>query len=171
MITAKRQTEILRGQTSCAQRVFSAVPAQSQWSTTQIHQELARLGIHIDRAKIMGSLKSLIDSGLVTEKGSQFQRAEIKRAVAKQEPKTGDQQMAVSKQAQNALIKKPVPQDASNLDKLGALSSRVIQLAAQLKEIASDIDAAAIEIVEQKATDDANVAKLKQLQALLKEIG
>jgi outer membrane murein-binding lipoprotein Lpp len=119
----------------------------------------------------MGSLRSLIDSGLVTEKGSQFQRAEIKRAVAKQEPKTGDQQMAVSKQAQNALIKKPVPQDASNLDKLGALSSRVIQLAAQLKEIASDIDAAAIEIVEQKATDDANVAKLKQLQALLKEIG
>jgi chemotaxis protein histidine kinase CheA len=85
------------------------------------------------------------------QKGSQFQRAEIKRAVAKQEPKTGDQQMAVSKQAQNALIKNPVPQDASNLDKLGALSSRVIQLAAQLKEIASDIDAAAIEIVEQKA--------------------
>ena len=46
MITANRQAEILRGQTSCAQRVFSVVPAQSQWSTTQIHQELARIGIH-----------------------------------------------------------------------------------------------------------------------------
>lgn len=169
MIAENRLSELLRGQTTCAQRVYSAVPIQEFWSTTQIHSELSRIGIHIDRAKIVGSLRSLSAAGIVTEKNDTFKRSDSRKMTQKEKPEA--KKLAVSKQSQNALVKPAVTPDASSLDKLADLSSKVVSVAAMLKEIASEIDAAAIEIVEKKSSDDANVAKLKQLQALLKEIG
>ena len=79
MITANRQAEILRGQTSCAQRVFSLSRHKASEHNPDTSGACAYRYPH-RQGKIMGSLKSLIDSGLVTEKGSSFQRAEIKRA-------------------------------------------------------------------------------------------
>ena len=49
MITANRQAEILEGK-RLVRSVFYR-PGTKPVSTTQIHQELARIGIHIDRAK------------------------------------------------------------------------------------------------------------------------
>ncbi len=169
MIADNRVAELLRGQTATAQRVYSAVPMQEYWSTTQIHSELVRLGIHIDRAKIVGSLRSLTASGIVSEKSDTFKRADTRKTSVKDKQET--KKVAISKQAQNALVKQTPPPEPSSLDKLADLSAKVVSVAATLKEIASEIDAAAIEIVEKKSSDDANVAKLKQLQALLKEIG
>ncbi len=169
MITANRVAELLRGQTTTAQRVYSAVPIQEYWSTTQIHSELARLGIHIDRAKIVGALRSLAASGVVSDKGDTFKRADTRKPTVKD--KTETKKVAISRQAQNALVKQTPPPEPSRLDKLADLSAKVVSVAAMLTDIASEIDAAAIEIVEKESSDDANVAKLKQLQALLKEIG
>lgn len=57
------------------------------------------------------------------------------------------------------------------VDKLVELSARIGQLAHLIKELASEISDATIEVQGQIESNDADSQKLKQLQSLLKSLG
>ena len=69
--------------------------------------------------------------------------------------------------AKPALIKNPTP----HIDKLAMISNQARSIAEQIKELASNIETAAIEIDEQIKQGTEETAKLKQLQQLLKSLG
>jgi hypothetical protein len=56
------------------------------------------------------------------------------------------------------------------MDILGALAARAVHISNQAKDLSNDISNAAVEIQARVEVNEADSAKLKQLQALLKGI-
>lgn len=161
MLSPSRFHQLYACQTAVCKKVYDAVPKVDAWTPAQIVGELARLGRRSDTHLVTGCLATLVDAGLVYEpRRGQFLREPIREIVLT--PKE-----AMTKEAP------PVPAAAVHqgpLDKLGALSTRAGQLAELLRTLATDIADAAVEMQAQIEANVADLAKLKQLQALLKSL-
>lgn len=186
-MTMSRQRALLNGQTAIARKVFSAIPITESWTARQIYSELCRLGHSVDFKVQAGCLAALICAGLVIEPtAGNYRRAAVKQFVelTKPEAKPGKTVIAAEVTAATrnkdiemeakpaaalkpALIKNPAP----HIDKLAMISNQARGIADQLKDLASNIETAAIEIDEQIKTGNEETAKLKQLQQLLKSLG
>lgn len=172
MLSYTRFCQLLDGQTAIAKKVFGATPISEEWTLHQIQAELIRTGQGRERQATEGALRGLVRTGLVAEtKNGFFQRAKckdppsmldlIEKAAAQKQP----QENAMT--AKPALIKNPAP----HIDKLAMISNQARSIAEQIKELASNIETAAIEIDEQIKQGTEETAKLKQLQQLLKSLG
>lgn len=187
-MNASKFKSIWNGLTIVAQKVYTAVPMQGAWTAHQIHAELGRLQTARDMHTTAGCLNSLVRSGVVLEsQRGYFTRAPIRGAVGKLEPakelsEETPQEAAQSNvaQTQTETVKEPEmaapsvlaikPAVKDPIDRLTELSGRVMSLSGSLKQLANDIDQAALDITEQMNVVDADTKKLKQLQAMLKEL-
>ena len=125
--------------------------------------ELSRLGFSYSFDKpIIGILNRLKDLGLVKElEPGKFQRIAVTAKVIKQEPKAfsltvGSKEIMTTKETKTPLFV------------LNDLAMQAIQLGGLCKKLASDIEAAAINIDDHIALTSKDSIKLKQLQDLLK---
>ena len=152
---------LFRGISEQAKKVYDCVPIADAWKPAQIMTDLHRKNISMnDYRVVMGCINTMIDAGLIVEgpKGH-FKREGIK-------PKQADEIDLHSRVKTNkeASMTKPTPAKPGPLDLLGDFASR-------LRALANDAESIALAIASQTETNDAETAKLRQLQALLKSIG
>ena len=161
-----RQQQILAGQSSIAQKVFTLVPIQAAWSNHEIHgAALTAKATGASPYAIRRALGELKEAGLIREPvGGKFQRDAAT-------PKTIKEQ-AVTQVAKQAVVSIKKPEGA--LDVLASLSGEVVSLAddfsRRMKALASRIEEVALSVEVERETNAAAVGKLKQLQELLKGI-
>lgn len=161
-----RQQQILAGQSSIAQKVFTLVPIQAAWSNHEIHG--AAINAKATGASpyaIRRALGELKEAGLIREPvGGKFQRDAAT-------PKTIKEQ-AVTQVAKQTVVSIKKPEGA--LDVLASLSGEVVSLAddfsKRMKALAARIEEVALSVEAERETNAAAVGKLKQLQELLKGI-
>jgi hypothetical protein len=161
-----RQQQILAGQSSIAQKVFTLVPIQAAWSNHEIHgAALTAKATGASPYAIRRALGELKEAGLIREPvGGKFQRDAAT-------PKTIKEQ-AVTQVAKKSVVSIKKPEGA--LDVLASLSGEVVSLAddfsKRMKALASRIEEVALSVEAERETNAAAVGKLKQLQELLKGI-
>lgn len=111
-----------------------------------------------DYRVVMGCVNTMIDSGLVKEvsKGL-FRREEIRE-------KSDTKEFKVIKQTKETPMVKQTTQEVSPIELLGAFASK-------LRELANEAENIAIAVAGQAEKNDAETAKMRQLQALLKSLG
>lgn len=164
-MNSARAEALLRGMTSVAQRIYQAVPIAEAWTAAQINAELIRGNTRIDRRVFQACLSALHDVHLIADKGQgRYQRTAIKEkptaAIEDAMPIAPRAIPAPPTAAHNPTQAKPQP---SPLDLLGALSAR-------LRTLADEVDSAALLIDAQISANQEDMAKLKQLQSLLKSM-
>ncbi|NMZ09283.1 hypothetical protein HBO37_28510 [Pseudomonas proteolytica] len=161
-----RQQQILAGQSSIAQKVFTLVPIQAAWSNHEIHgAALTAKATGASPYAIRRALGELKEAGLIREPvGGKFQRDAAT-------PKTIKEQ-AVTQVAKQAVVS--IKKSEGALDVLASLSGEVVSLAddfsKRMKALASRIEEVALSVEAERETNAAAVGKLKQLQELLKGI-
>ncbi|MFI7799686.1 hypothetical protein PSFL_07690 [Pseudomonas sp. DD1] len=161
-----RQQQILAGQSSIAQKVFTLVPIQAAWSNHEIHgAALTAKATGASPYAIRRALGELKEAGLIREPvGGKFQRDAST-------PKTIKEQ-AVTQVAKQAVVS--IKKSEGALDVLASLSGEVVSLAddfsKRMKALASRIEEVALSVEAERETNAAAVGKLKQLQELLKGI-
>ena len=166
---------IHHGMTAVAKKVYEAVPMSEAWSHSQIHTEIHRLGYGVQYNIMSGCLNSLIGAGLVIEPSKGHFKREPVREPAIQlpsKPVTPPPQTTPQPEEPmaNTAITTTPPKAIAPLDRLMTLASRAVDLSKAAKTLANDIDDAAIAITQEIAATDAQYVKLRQLQALLKEV-
>ncbi|WP_330208901.1 hypothetical protein [Pseudomonas sp. Z13] len=161
-----RQQQILAGQSSIAQKVFTLVPIQAAWSNHEIHgAALTAKATGASPYAIRRALGELKEAGLIREPvGGKFKRDAAT-------PKTIKEQ-AVTQVAKQAVVS--IKKSEGALDVLASLSGEVVSLAddfsKRMKALASRIEEVALSVEAERETNAAAVGKLKQLQELLKGI-
>lgn len=163
-----RFNAIFSGMTAVAKKVYEAVPIAEKWTQQQIASELHRNGSPVELRLVAGCLNSLISAGLVTEPGTGlFRRETVRAAIKKTVPAEQTEQKEEMKTNTEAAAKAP---QACPIDKLGQLAQRVAQLSAMAKELAEEINEAAIEAQAKMEENTEAVKKFQQLQSLLKGV-
>lgn len=161
-----RQQQILAGQSSIAQKVFTLVPIQAAWSNHEIHgAAITAKATGASPYAIRRALGELKEAGLIHEPvGGKFQRDAAT-------PKT-IKEPAVTQVAKQAVVS--IKKSEGALDVLASLSGEVVSLAddfsKRMKALATRIEEVALSVEAERETNAAAVGKLKQLQELLKGI-
>ena len=161
-----RQQQILAGQSSIAQKVFTLVPIQAAWSNHEIHgAALTAKATGASPYAIRRALGELKEAGLIREPvGGKFQRD-----AATPKP---DKEQAVTQVAKQAVVS--IKKSEGALDVLASLSGEVVSLAddfsKRMKALAVRIEEVALSVEAERESNAAAVGKLKQLQELLKGI-
>ncbi|MDR5802344.1 hypothetical protein [Caballeronia sp. LZ001] len=161
-MTPARFQAALSGQSAIAKKVLEMVPKQDAWSRNEIAMHLRRVTKSSpDVAVLDGCLLRLQEAGLVREKfKGRFQRVEVREK---------ESMVTVAAKQIESSSAGSVPSH-SVLDILSALSGRARKLAGDLTELASDVETAALTIEQRQAQDSADLAKLRQFQALFKSL-
>jgi hypothetical protein len=177
-MTESKFNSLFSGLTSIARKVYECVPISAPWTASQIYSEIKRQGSSLDIKSIAGCLCSLVNQGLVLErKKGEFIRASVKKKIESTTIPTISVKAPTtieSKSTNSMEINMDVKVSANKKDpinKLGDISTRALQISADLKSLANDIENTALEIAEHMSSRDAENAKLKQLQQLLKSLG
>lgn len=155
-MTPEKQKQKLQGQTSLAQKVFQYVPIAEEWQPSLIGQAMTRgCGSRTDPVTIGGCLRALTDAGLVraTSRGT-FQRMPVSQPT----PQPQKQEKEIKPM--------PTPTQSAPTSAIDLLAS----IAQKLREVAGEIDNAALAIEEGQAKNSQEAEKLKQLKALFKEL-
>lgn len=160
------------GQTSVARKVLSAIPIQERWSAKQIVCELARLRTPVDSRTVGGCLNSLISSGLVREAPpGQFQRVPYKGEKPVQTEREPTMRVVSSNGNSGNSVNDQKKHLIDPLDHLGRSAVALKNLGKTLQELAVEIEEAALAMAEKCSNSDGEIAKLRQLQELLKSLG
>ncbi|MEJ7804391.1 MAG: hypothetical protein WKG03_00500 [Telluria sp.] len=174
MMSQSRFASMHNGLSIAAKAIYEAVPIAEPWSIGSILAELGRTGKSTDYKWLVGGLDRLVESGLVNElsRGT-FRRAPIRATPApKPTPEPFNHpRTAMSSTAAPQVIAQVVKTVVSPLDKLGELAQRLGQLTMLAKTLGDDMTNVAIEVQEQFEAANADNAKLKQLQSILKSLG
>lgn len=150
-MTPDKQQQKLAGQTTIAQKVFQFTPVEEPWTPLQVASALSRAtGSRIDMHILKGCLAALTDSGLARMTGNGlYQRVPVSR------PST------TTPKEQPTMITTEPSAPVSAIDLLDGIAKR-------MRALATDIEAAALSIEEERAKDAVVIQKAQQLQALLK---
>jgi hypothetical protein len=154
---------LVNGLTAVSRKVYDATPINEAWTVAQIDAELRRLGTPKSINMVAGCLDGLVRDGLVTEPARRsFQRVAARVFEPVVELPCKERPMNVT-----ALPKKAAPPQ-SIIDRFSLLSNRARGLAAELNQLAEDIDEASLITDEQFGALSKDTVKLRQLQELLK---
>lgn len=189
MTPAKYQSA-LNSQSAIAKKVLEMVPIQEAWSRNEIASNLRRVTKSSpDVAVLDGCLIRLKDAGLIRERQTGlYQRVEIRerevlhvatetkiKTQVAADGRTFIAGMGIGVDNTGGTVEHCASASASMpakspIDILSALSERVRAAATSMLVLASDIETAALTIEQTNAESNANVDKLRQLQALLKSL-
>lgn len=153
-MSQKQLLSALDNLSSIARKVYEYVPIGEPWTATQINSEVhRRTGSRLDHVILLGCLRSLVDSRLITEPQSlSFVRVQMKGR-------------PILKTVAPVEVKAEVPSAPSDpIELLGALSDK-------LRSVADEIDATALAIVASMSKGEEELKKLRQLQQILKSLG
>lgn len=161
-----RNAALLSGQTTLAQKVYAVLPAgpSGAFSPLEIAKALREhSGASLDIHTMRGCLSRLKDAGLVREivPGS-FRRVEVKEKVKMNMPKN-----AVAAVPQAA----PAAAQVEPMELLAGIASKVRTALVGLGALADEIEQAALVIEERASANAKELAKVKQIATLLKELG
>lgn len=158
---------IFNGLSAIVKKVYESVPHQTPWDANQIHNDLYRSGTSAcDLRATRGCLDTLVRCGLVKEAShGMFIRIPVDKQQPKHQPKQEDPQAEQPNESE-AMTKTESP-----IEKIGKLAAQAQSLVNVAKKLSADIETVAIEVEEMFSTRDAETAKLRQLQALLKSLG
>ena len=178
-MNAQKFAQKWEGLTGIAKKVYEATPKQEAWTDTQIADELRRTSpTRVDLRILAGCLKSLVGSGLVREvERGKFQREPVREKAPMPVPTAqvieirGEQKPMYVPKPDAQPIPKPTPAEVSPVDLLGSILKRIEGVVGVLKEIGNDMADAALKIEAGIEKNNADTAKLRQLQELLKSIG
>jgi hypothetical protein len=154
-------------------------PAPATSSATAVAQALREMGVNYAPNVIEGCLESLRQDGLLKEpKPSVFVRVAARTAVASAPTERGAPSNSGTEPAHP---QPPTPEMAAPtaglagpacaLDRLGSVAKSARALSGKLIELADEIETAALEAEERIQRVQADTAKLRQLQELLKSLG
>lgn len=164
----------LDGQTSIAKKVYECVPAQEFWTAGQICEELGRKGQTPQKRIVEGCLSTLKESGLVIEQGP----GQFKAIVLKKKPlleavpfaiyttENDEEVEVIPKKVEVKVAAKRTP-----IEILSGLANKIECMMDEMDDLKKEIEDAALEITEQIQADDDKIKQLRQLQALLKNLG
>ncbi|WP_124520111.1 MULTISPECIES: hypothetical protein [unclassified Burkholderia] len=161
-MTPAQREAIVRDLSTQARKVFEFVPGAAAWTSQQI------MGCMYDTTKsrmelraVAGCLASLVDAGIVKETSrGHFQRSKV--SVSRPQP-VADAGQPATPVVEPVAVSEPI-------DVLSGILGRLSRVAADIHAIASDLETAALRIDEQRENREREVGKLRQLQALLKEL-
>jgi hypothetical protein len=165
-MNAVKQQALLQGQTGLARKVFECVPMQEAWTLSQIQTVLRQLGSSGSQAEahvIRGCLGELEDQRLVRQpKSGLFQRVKT-------------QEKDVTPVKGTAVVSTIAAKPANTpMELLGELSGELVALSDEFgkrfKGLARRIEEAAITIEQDREASGEKLAKLEQLQTLLKSL-
>lgn len=165
-MTPERAEALLQGQTAIAKKVYEAIPIQESWALKDICSALTRVTKStIDMNIAQGCIGKLCDAGLVREASrGRWQRVEVRTKVnlVKADGSLHEVELKVDDAATEP--------ERGPIAILSEIAVRLGAVCAEIKLIAADIENAALEIEGENAKNDANLAKLRQLQGLLREL-
>lgn len=167
-----RFNAVYSGLTSIARKVYDATPIASEWTASAICAELRRNGINVNLKTVQGCLSSLIGSGLVDErKLGHFIRTPVRAAkTVTSEMKTVHAMSAPQENLELPLNTK-TPAARTPIDELAELMAEAEKISNDAKKLAENIIVVGSRVEEQMAKDRSDLARLRQLQNLLKELG
>lgn len=170
-VNETRFNSIINGLTSVSRKVFDAVPVETYWSAARIQSELFRCGSNQTMSVVMGSLKALVDFGLVHEiRKDLFTR--VKAPIPKKRSPASEkliefQDSATSQQKEEKMINKT----SNPFDAVREVAIKFLDAAKTINALAIEIDLKLSDVEKHMAANDQDTAKLKQLQSLLKSLG
>lgn len=155
-----------RSLTVQAKKVYDCVPISESFDAAQIIGELHRRNISMsDKHVILGCMNSLIDIGLVKEVSrGVFIREVIRKKIELKEHEVKQIEIEKDVKVKQQTPVTNTPAVVSPLDLLGDFANR-------LRTLADDAERIAMIIAGQAEKNDAETAKLRQLQAILKSLG
>ncbi len=129
-----------------AKKVYDCIPIQESWSPVQIMQELHRKKLSTyDYHLVMGCIHLMVEAGIIKEpKKGFFVRENV--------------------ETKNTVGKQTKPTVVGPIDRLSEFAQR-------LRQLALDMESAAIDLAGQIEINDAETAKMRQLKELLKSLG
>lgn len=162
-----RNAALLAGQTSLAQKVYAVLPAgpARAFSPVDIARAMrASTGASLDIHTMRGCLGRLKEAGLVKEvvPGS-FRRVEVKEKLTMKVPK-------IPTLVGVAAAPVPAVGHAEPMELLAGIASKVRTAIAGLGALADEIDQAALAIEERASANAKELAAVKQIAALLREL-
>lgn len=157
MLSETRQDQLLRGQTAVARKVYDVVPLRERWNQTQIRGELERVGKSVEHRVLAGCLSALTEAGLISNANGQYMREPVRPALAKT---IQEQEKPMSKPSVT-LVAQPAPAANDPFE-------RMMSLATMLREVADKVEDVAVDVQQMLEANQGDVAKLRQLQTLLK---
>lgn len=171
-VNSKRYEIKVNSLNSALKKVFDATPIAEAWPATAVVNEMKRNGTGAPQlTNVLGCLNNLKDIGLVSEsEPGVFQRVKVRQRedTSNEIINYAVEQFIEKKEAamqKPVITSKPVAIDKKNpIDRLTRLSAR-------LRELADDMESAALDLAEQAEKDEQETAKMRQLQALLKSLG
>ncbi len=148
-----RLHEAVRNLNGAAIKVLNAVPLNEAWPVHDIYGELVRLGVRTDHRVLQGCLGALKHDGLIKEpQPGSFVRVLIPKALT--------------------IVNKPTPTlpapTLPPLERLAALSRSMSSLADLALDLSKEIDDTVDALKSSLTSTDADLQKLRQLQAMLK---
>lgn len=155
-----RVQSIERGLSSIARKVLEATPVSEWWSVSVIATEVHRQhGSGPDPRVVNGCLRALVESGLVREgEANHFQRTYPRPALVPKPQKEAH----VAKPT--AAAKDPDPPTAEQPE---SPIDMIAKIAASMRNLAQQLDDAALSIEERLGRESEDSAKLRQLRQLL----
>lgn len=177
-MTPGKLQKILQGQTALARKVFEVVPIKEAWPASQIRHSLKEVErSNADLHTVRGCLATLREIGLVREpEPGCFQRHAVRtpQPTPKKEVITMQKAAVAPQIAQPAAPASATPASKSPLEILGNLSSQIAALAddfsTRLKQLAAQVEEAALTIEQEQEGNAQSLEKLKQLQSILKSL-
>ena len=153
-MSPEKQQQKLAGHSVIAQKVFHAIPIALHSRPHQIASEMLRMtGSRPDMRTLEGCLGILVDAGLIRRIGTMsYQRVAV--SAAQKEKKEAKPMLEKTQPAAAPVL-------PSALDVLGNLSQR-------LRDLAQELDSAALMIAENQHGDTQLAERYKQVQALLR---
>lgn len=172
-MTPARNAALLAGQTALAQKIYAVLPADRNTAFTALRIAQAMkdtMGGSPDIHTMRGCLGALRDAGLIKEvvPGS-FRRVEVKEKLTM--AIQGKRMMSNTHQGTEPVEVPGGAKHAAPIDVLAIIAAKVRAAMAGLGTLAEEIDQAAIMIEERSAADAKELAKVKQIATLLKELG
>lgn len=146
------------GLSGVARKVLDAVPISEAWTVHAIAGEMRRAtGSSYEHRLVVGCLESLKSSGLVRE----YSRGKFIRVRAKEESNVLDMPKIIKAvESVDQKASKPKPGIS---EMLGTLSASLLESAGMVDDIIKEFQA-------ERAKHESEIAKLRQLQELLKGI-
>lgn len=174
----KKRDRILANQTAAAQKVYACVPISESWPAHKIMAQLKiDLGSSMSVAVVRGCLRALHESGLIRRPSSDLYirepvvtTTELIDKVAKETKPAQPTEPAPPAQPEQPKESSMSASIVSLLRLANSLSTLAIEIEERLSEAAADIEKMARQLETETAADREQLAKLKQLQTLLKDL-
>lgn len=160
--------------TGVMRKVFEAMPISEPWTPPQVASEMSRVTRSSpDIRAVTACLSALVERGLAKEpvRGT-FIRVESKPRLAAVPPAPSAHSATPEKAATaDAPAKPPEEESVEPMDRLASLASSMREIARRVSEMAQEAEEVAMDVEQRMDRIKADTAKLRQLQALLKDIG